>query len=199
MPKRYRKMKGGYFDSVGNTLSGWENSISEGAQNLWNRTKNASRNAYYYMTGTPNPNYYSSGGRRKRTRKHLRGGYMGNTELALNASPVKNLLTGGYRNEKMVALNAAPVHGIINVKGGYGPNRNIGITAAPVKNMKGGYGPNRNIGATAAPVHGINTTKIEWLGGGYAQPEWLALGGKILGGGKTKRRKHSKSRKSRRH
>jgi len=243
MPKRYRKMKGGYFDSVGNTLSGWENSISEGAQNLWNRTKNASRNAYYYITGTPNPNYYSSGGRRKRTRKHLRGGYMGNTELALNASPVKNLLTGGYthnkdldlnaypvknmliggyRNEKMVALNAAPVHGIINVKGGYGANRNIAVTAAPVygiknvkggyganrnigataypvKNMKGGYGANRNIGATAAPVHGINTTKIEWLGGGYAQPEWLALGGKILGGGKTKRRKHSKSRKSRRH
>ena len=149
MPKKFRKMKGGFLDSLGNDLS-------EGINNLWVGTKNATRNAYYYVTGEYNPNYYTGG--RNKTRRHLRGGYKGNTNLSLNA--------------------------------------------APVGNMKGGYGENRNIGATASPIHNIKTTQIEKLGGGYAQPEWLAKGGnKFVSqprwiGGKTKRNRHSKSRKS---
>ena len=160
-------MKGGFLDS-----------LSQDINNLWVGTKNATRNAYYYVTGEYNPNYYSGG--RNKTRRHLRGGYTGNTNLALNSAPVKNLLTGGY-----------------------GANRNIGATGAPVNNMKGGYGANRNIGATAAPVHNIKTTEIKEIGGGYAQPEWLSKGGNHFVpqtswiGGKTKRNRHTKSRKSR--
>jgi hypothetical protein len=150
-------MKGGFLDSVGTTLSGWGTSISEGASSAWNKTKSATSSAYNSMTGNT-PSSYSGG---RKTRRHLRGGYMGNTNLALNA--------------------------------------------APFKHMKGGYGANRNIGLTAAPVHNIKTTQVEWLGGGYSQPEWLALGGNNYVpqpnwiGGKTKRRRHSKSRKTRKH
>jgi hypothetical protein len=145
MPKKIRKMKGGFLDN-----------LTQDINSMWDRTKNATRNAYYYVTGEYNPNYYSGG--RNKTRRHLRGGYTGNTNLALNS--------------------------------------------APIKNMKGGYGANRDISATAAPIHNIKTTQVQELGGGYAQPEWLAKGGNSfipqpsLIGGKTKRNRHSKSRKS---
>ena len=177
MPKRYRKMKGGFLDSIGATLSGWGTSISDGASSAWNKTKNATSSAYNSATGNTTSSY--TGGRK--TRRHLKGGYMGNTNLALNAASFKHM------------------------KGGYTNNSNIGLTAAPVTNMKGGYSLNKNIGVTAAPVNNIKTTQVDWLGGGYAQPQWLALGGNSFVpqadwiGGKTKRRRHSKSRKSRKH
>jgi hypothetical protein len=71
--------------------------------------------------------------------------------------------------------------------------------------MKGGYAANSNIGLTAAPVHNIKSTDVQWLGGGNAQPPFLALGGNSFAsqpsfiGGRTKRRRRSKSRKSRKH
>jgi hypothetical protein len=157
MPKRYRKMKGGFLDSVGDTLSSWGNSISEGTTTAWNKTKSASNDAYNYVTGTSSTSY--TGGRR--TRRHQRGGYMNNTNLPLN-----------------------PAH---------------------FKHMKGGYAANSNIGLTAAPIQNIKTTQVEWLGGGHAQPPLLALGGNSFAsqpnftGGRTKRRRRSKSRKSRKH
>lgn len=157
MPKRYRKMKGGFLDSVGNTLSSWGNSISQDASIAWNKTKNATTSAYNSMTGTPSTSYF--GGRR--TRRHMKGGYTNNTNLALNA--------------------------------------------AQFKNMKGGYSANSNIGLTAAPIQNIKTTQVEWLGGGHAQPPLLALGNSSFTsqpsfiGGRTKRRRRSKSRKSRKH
>lgn len=144
MPKRHHKMKGGFLDSIGSTLSSWGNSISEGASNAWNKTKDATKNVYNSVsspTTTTQTNAPYTGGQRK-TRK-LRKSFI----------------------------------------------------------LKGGYAKNNNIGLTAAPIHNIKTTQVEWLGKGYAQPEWLAYGGnRIIApswiGGKSKRRRHYKSKKS---
>ena len=48
MPRRHRHrktMKGGFLDDFSNTLSGWGSSISQGASNLWDKTKNAASSA----------------------------------------------------------------------------------------------------------------------------------------------------------
>ena len=167
MPKRHCNMKGGFLDSIGSTLSGWGNSLSQGASSAWNKTKNA-------FTGTPtytSPTY--TGGRRC-TRKHYKGGYRGNTNIAISASPYNK------------------------TKGGYGGNRDIALSAAPYSTMKGGYAGIRDIGYSAAPVENIKTTQVHWLGGGYAQPEWLAYRGNnnsnsSFKGGKSKRKHNNKS------
>lgn len=96
MPRRHRKMKGGFWNSSQST---WD-SITQGASNLWNQTKKASSDAYGYVTAEPSTsNSYSSsssstynnatyGG--KRTRRNKRGGYSANTcmkNLAAHAAP----------------------------------------------------------------------------------------------------------------
>jgi hypothetical protein len=95
MPKSHYKMKGGFLDSLGNTLISWGDSISEGASNIWNKTKNATTNAYNSLNGTPNYNSNYYGGRKKRTRRrNLRGGFKANsssTDLAFQAAPVNNI------------------------------------------------------------------------------------------------------------
>jgi len=98
MPKRYRKMKGGFLDSIGSTLSGWGSSISEGASSAWSSTKKATTSAYDSATGTtPTTNYVpTTGGRRKRSRRHMRGGFTDNTPttgLAAHAAPVTDINT----------------------------------------------------------------------------------------------------------
>lgn len=100
MPKRYSKMKGGFLDSVGSTLSGWGSSISQSASNAWNSTKKATTSAYNSATGsttpTYTPTYTPTGGRKKRSRKHMKGGFTDNTPLtglAAHAEPVTDIKT----------------------------------------------------------------------------------------------------------
>ena len=101
-------MKGGFLE----TLSDWGSSISQGASDLWKKTKDttssmtsssSSTPAYQtsntYQTPTPTPTYNTTtnsttstmgyGGRRRRTkRRRMRGGFEDNTPvtgLAANA------------------------------------------------------------------------------------------------------------------
>ena len=95
MPKRHRKMKGGFLDSLGSTLSGWGSSISEGASSAWNKTKSATSSAYNSATTSSTPTTYTptTVGGRKRSRK-MRGGYSDNTPtsgLAFYAAPVSDI------------------------------------------------------------------------------------------------------------
>ena len=105
MPKRHRRshrtMKGGFFDNFSNTLSGWGTSLSQGASNMWEKTKSATSS----LTGsTPSSTYSSSytnapmststyGGKRSRHRR-MRGGYQDNTPttgLAVHAGPISGI------------------------------------------------------------------------------------------------------------
>ena len=120
---RNRKMKGGFWDSLKNSISSGINSLSQGATNAWNTTKKASEQAYdsakSSLSGTPSynasPSYMSSssassytapsmgqyqGGQRKRSRK-MRGGYKDNislTGLASSAAPVSGISTAKPHN-----------------------------------------------------------------------------------------------------
>jgi hypothetical protein len=97
MPRRHRNrtMKGGFLD----TLSEWSSSISQGASNLWQKTKDATSN----LTGTSQSTQYTTsssilptttsttptyGGKTRRRR--MKGGFHDNistTNLASNAAP----------------------------------------------------------------------------------------------------------------
>ena len=84
MPRRHshRKMKGGFWDS-----------LTQGASDLWEKTKKATSDTYNSVTGstsssssympsstTPTSTSYGyMGGRRKRSRRHMRGGFHDNT------------------------------------------------------------------------------------------------------------------------
>jgi len=93
MQRRNRRMKGGFLDSLGNTLSGLGSSISQSASNAYNKTKNA-------VTGSTDSTSYSApvmptfGGR---TRKHKRGGSFSASKsvsgLAANSATVSNVKT----------------------------------------------------------------------------------------------------------
>ena len=105
MPKRYRKMKGGFFDSLSSTLSSWGSSISQSASNAYNKTKSAASSAYGSATGTTSytapattssytSSYTPSGayGGKRRSRK-MRGG-----NLAATASPISGIKTAQPHN-----------------------------------------------------------------------------------------------------
>jgi len=105
-------MKGGLFNDSTQS-NGWLSSLTQGATNLWNKTKNAATNAtsslssytsssapnYAQTTamGTPNysqqmtttsPNNYQQGGKTKKRR--MKGGFKDNTPttgLAAHAAP----------------------------------------------------------------------------------------------------------------
>ena len=127
MPRRHRHrrrtMKGGFFDA----LSSWGSSISQGASNIWDKTKNAASSATSGLTGTPSstyspaPSYPSApttpyqpmttstyGGRTRRRR--MRGGFKDNTPttgLAAHAAsfsgitaPPHNLVGGKTRKRR---------------------------------------------------------------------------------------------------
>jgi hypothetical protein len=111
MPRRHRKMRGGFLDSLGTTLSGWGSSLSEGASSVWNKTKNATTSAYDSVTGSSSTTSYmpttsSSStsytmGGRKRTKRHMRGGFTDNTPttgLAAHASPISDIKTAQPHN-----------------------------------------------------------------------------------------------------
>ena len=103
MPRRHRKMKGGFLDSLGSTLSGWGSSISEGASSAWNKTKSATTGAYDSVTGTTSTTSYvptTTTGGRKRS-KRMRGGFSDNTPttgLAAHASPISGVKTAQPHN-----------------------------------------------------------------------------------------------------
>lgn len=116
MPRRHRKMRGGFLESLSQSLS-----------NAWNKTKSAASGAYnsasssasstpaytpstsytpstpaYSAPATSNSTYVPSGGR-KRTRKHrkMRGGFTDNTPtngLASRASPISDIKTAQPHN-----------------------------------------------------------------------------------------------------
>jgi hypothetical protein len=89
MPRKYKKMTGGFLDS-----------LTTGASNLWNSTKKATTDAYNSATGTTTSTYTPSSitGGRTRRRKYRGGNYSANTPLT------------------SVASHAAPVHGIPNAQ-----------------------------------------------------------------------------------
>jgi len=84
---RNRTMKGGFMDELSNTLSVWSDNISQGASDLWQKTKETAAS----LTGTSTPNtYYSSnssssylptsltsnyGGKRRTRKRHMKGGF----------------------------------------------------------------------------------------------------------------------------
>ena len=68
------------------------------------------------------------------------------------------------------------------------------------RRRKGGYSALLNYAENAAPVRGINNAQSAWIAGGYAQPEWLSSSSNSnlsYTGGKTRKRRHSKSKKHR--
>lgn len=105
--KRHRTMKGGFLE----TLSEWGSSLTQGASDLWRKTKDAttgmsSTSTYDSSSSTSSspsynqtPTYTSSpsitsttmgyGGRRTKRRRHMKGGFKDNTPttgLASNAA-----------------------------------------------------------------------------------------------------------------
>ena len=92
---RHRTMKGGFLENVSNTLSGWGASVSQGATNLWEKTKQATSSATSGLTGSTTSSYSppmttSSYGGRRRSRRYMRGGFKDNmptTGLAAHAAP----------------------------------------------------------------------------------------------------------------
>ena len=123
MPRRHRKMKGGFLDSLGSTLSSWGTSISQSASDTYNKAKNAASSAYnstpsYISTSTTTPATMTSttmtpttttptttpsgayGGKKGKSRK-MRGGYSNNialTGLAANASPISGIKSAEPHN-----------------------------------------------------------------------------------------------------
>jgi hypothetical protein len=126
MPRRHRKMKGGFLESLSGTLSSWGSSISQSASDAYNKTKNAASSAYSSATTpttstsytptstsyTPTSTSYTPtsttsytpsgayGGKKGKSRK-MRGGYSNNnalTGLAANASPISGIKSAEPQN-----------------------------------------------------------------------------------------------------
>ena len=112
MPRRHRKMKGGFLESLGSTLSGWGSSISQSASNAYNKTKNATSSAYSSATTPTTSTSYTPtstasytpsgayGGKKGKSRK-MRGGYSNNialTGLAANASLISGIKSAESHN-----------------------------------------------------------------------------------------------------
>jgi hypothetical protein len=97
MPRRNRKMKGGFLDSLGTTLEGWGSSIKQTASTALSKTKNAVTGSTDSM-GSTAP-ITTVGGR---TRKHKRGGsysaHKSVTGLAANSASVSNMKTAQPHN-----------------------------------------------------------------------------------------------------
>ena len=113
MPRRHKKMKGGFLDSLSSTLSSWGSTISQTASDAYNKTKSAASSAYSSATGSMpttsytapattssytapassyTPSTTSTYGGKKRSRK-MRGG-----NLAANASPISGIKTAQPHN-----------------------------------------------------------------------------------------------------
>ena len=111
MPRRNRKMKGGFLDSLSNSLSSGWSSLTQSASNVYNKTKSAvtgtpsstpSYTPSYTPSSTPSytPGYtptqptYSVGGRTRRNKKG--GSYTASksvSSLAASSSSISNIKT----------------------------------------------------------------------------------------------------------
>jgi hypothetical protein len=98
MPKSHRKFKGGFLEGVTSSISSGFNSLSQGASDVWSKTKETTKNAYNSATGTPSttttylPTTTTTGGKKK-SRK-MRGGFTDNTPttgLASHAAPISDI------------------------------------------------------------------------------------------------------------
>lgn len=95
-------MKGGFLDSLSNTLSNWGSSISQGTSSMWEKTKNTTSS----LTNPSQPTMTTStyGGRHRRTkhRRHkMHGGFKDNTPtsgIAAHASPISGVTTAKAHN-----------------------------------------------------------------------------------------------------
>ncbi len=125
MPRRHRKMKGGFLESLGSTLSGWGSSISQSASNAYNKTKNATSSAYssattpttstsYTPTSTPTtstsytPTSTPTSTPTTSTSTTSSGAYGGKKRKSRK-------MRGGYSNNvalNSLAANASPISGI---------------------------------------------------------------------------------------
>ena len=126
MPRRHRKMKGGFLESLGSTLSGWGSSISQSASNAYNKTKNATSSAYssattpttstsYTPTSTPTTSTSYTPTSTPTTRPTTStststpsGAYGGKKRKSRK-------MRGGYSNNvalNSLAANASPISGI---------------------------------------------------------------------------------------
>ena len=95
MGRKNKKMYGGFFDSIGSTLSGWGTTLSDNAKMAYYKTKNAVGSATSSYTGAQQPTQlYSVGGRTRRRKRSARGG----ASLASNSSPVHNVKTAQPHN-----------------------------------------------------------------------------------------------------
>ena len=142
MPKRSRTMKGGFFES----LTNWGNSVSQGASDLWNKTKKSTTSAYNSMSGTPSYGSTST-----------------TTSTSSNYGSPNNMYGGKTRKMRGgVVARAATVnsaYGNINSGYNYGARRG---GAKSRKNRRGGYG------ARAAVVaNNNNGTNYGVRRGGY--------------------------------
>jgi len=87
MRKRTRSRRaGGIMDS----FSQWGTSLSTGASDLWNKTKQSASSGYSSISGTaPAATYIpppsTQGGKRRRSRRKMRGG--------MNAAPISGIHT----------------------------------------------------------------------------------------------------------
>ena len=106
MPRRHRKMKGGFLDSFGSTLSNLGSTLSQSASSAWQKTKSAvsstpsSSSSYSPSTTTSSTGSYM-GGKRRTKRRHMRGGYEANsaiTGLAANTSPISGIKSAQPHN-----------------------------------------------------------------------------------------------------
>jgi hypothetical protein len=94
MPRRNRRMRGGFLNSLESTLNGWGSQLSQSAYTAYNKTKNA-------VTGSSSePGALSTTG--GKTRRNKRGGsFSANksvTGLAANSASVSNLKTAQPHN-----------------------------------------------------------------------------------------------------
>jgi hypothetical protein len=103
-------MKGGFIEEVTNSISSGLTTLSQGVAETYNKAKNAITSE---TTSTPQPSSYtplptapaSYGGkkndRKKRTKKHMRGGFSDNiatTGLASSAEPISGIKTAQPHN-----------------------------------------------------------------------------------------------------
>lgn len=109
MRRHRRTMKGGFLDSLSNTLSNWGSSISQGTSSMWEKTKNAVSSSTSQPPTQPPMTTTTYGGRTKhrrsrhrRTRsRHMRGGFKDNmptSGIAAHASPISGVKMAGPHN-----------------------------------------------------------------------------------------------------
>jgi hypothetical protein len=106
-------MKGGFLESLTNTLSGWGSSLSQGASGMWSKTKSATSsltgstptsyttNSYQQSPANSYQSPMGFGGKRSRRRRNIRGGFKDNTPttgIAVNASSISDIKTAKPHN-----------------------------------------------------------------------------------------------------